>query len=216
MQSMSIRCCSATLFSLFTLRWRAVNIFFFWSKWTPHFLFSSNNASLVAPLVSPGCRFVCLGWYREVLQLFTQYNDRLFGQEGVLRRSGVEVRGGRSTVDEELLGSVESRGVGGAVKDVSGLFEEREDEGETVRVKLAGRGERSERETPGQRTSTPYNSSNSSLSPPSESMALCLLSTRPFGKRQSRIDSGRFMIVSLSTVNRFPRRSSWRRVKSWG
>ena len=29
MQSMSMRCCSATLFSLFTLRWRAVNIFLF-------------------------------------------------------------------------------------------------------------------------------------------------------------------------------------------
>ena len=54
MQSMSIRCCSATLFSLFTFRWRAVNIFLFCSKCTPHFLFSSNSAPLAAPLVRPG------------------------------------------------------------------------------------------------------------------------------------------------------------------
>jgi len=94
-----------------------------------------------------GSGFVCLGWYREVFQLFTQYDDRLLGQEGVLRRSGVEVRGGRSPVNEELLCSVEPGGVGRAVKDVSGLFEEREDERETVRVKLVGRGERSECET---------------------------------------------------------------------
>ena len=94
-----------------------------------------------------GSGFVCLGWYREVLQLFTQYDDRLLGQEGVLRRSGIEVRGRRSTVNELLLCRVEPRGVGCAVKDVSGLFEESEDERETVWVKLAGRGERSECET---------------------------------------------------------------------
>jgi len=84
---------------------------------------------------TPGGGFIRLGWYREILQLFVQYNDRLLGQEGVLGRSGVEVRGRGSTVNQELLGSVESRGVGRAIKDVSGLFEEREDGRETVRVR---------------------------------------------------------------------------------
>ena len=65
-------------------------------------------------------------------------------------------------------------------------------------------------------TSTPYTSSSSSFSPPSENVELCRLRTRPFGKRQSRTDSGRFMMVSLSTEKRLPRKSSKSRVSNCG
>ena len=49
MQSMSIKCCSARLFSLFTFRWSAVNIFRLCSKYCPQLRLRSRSASLAMP-----------------------------------------------------------------------------------------------------------------------------------------------------------------------
>lgn len=50
--SMSIRCCSATLFSLFTFLCKAVNMVFFSNKFCPQLLFKSSMAWLAIPCAS--------------------------------------------------------------------------------------------------------------------------------------------------------------------
>ena len=50
--NMSIRCCSATLFSLFTFRCRAVKIFRFSTNTSPQALFTSSNGAFAFPASS--------------------------------------------------------------------------------------------------------------------------------------------------------------------
>jgi hypothetical protein len=97
------------------------------------------------------------------------------------------------------MGSIEPRRIAGAVKGVSGLLEECEDEREALWAKLEG--EVSEASVKDEVT---YIDS------------IQLLEFVIFSAIGKHVDSGRFMIASLSTVNRLPRRSSWRRVKIWG
>ena len=52
MQSMSIRCCSAILFSLFTFLCNAVKMLFFPSKYSPHSRFISKSVSFAIPCSS--------------------------------------------------------------------------------------------------------------------------------------------------------------------
>ena len=49
MHNMSIRCCSATLFSLFTFLCSAVKIFLFSNSTCPHCLLISSKASFAIP-----------------------------------------------------------------------------------------------------------------------------------------------------------------------
>ena len=51
-QSISIKCCSATLFSLFTFLCSAVKMFFFSIKYSPDLLLISNISSFAVPFVS--------------------------------------------------------------------------------------------------------------------------------------------------------------------
>lgn len=51
MQSISIRCCSAILFSLLTLRWSAVKMLRLWRRRFPHLRLISSRASFAMPLV---------------------------------------------------------------------------------------------------------------------------------------------------------------------
>jgi hypothetical protein len=51
MQSISMRCCSARLFSLFTFLWSAVKMDFLSASALPHCLFISRSSSLGIPVV---------------------------------------------------------------------------------------------------------------------------------------------------------------------
>ena len=52
MHNMSIRCCSAMLFSLLTLRCNAVNMLFFSRRYLPHSRLRSSMLSLAIPFAS--------------------------------------------------------------------------------------------------------------------------------------------------------------------
>lgn len=52
MQSMSIKCCSAILFSLFTFLCNAVKMLFLPNKYSPHSRFISNKVSFAIPCSS--------------------------------------------------------------------------------------------------------------------------------------------------------------------
>lgn len=72
----------------------------------------------------------------EVLEFFSKDDDGLLGEQWVLRRRKVGRRVIGCGVNEVLLCLVESREVARSVEGVLSLTEEREDEGETLRIEL--------------------------------------------------------------------------------
>lgn len=99
----------------------------------------------------------------EILELLAEDDDRLLGQERVLRRRGPEIGSGRATLEELLLRREEARSIARAVKLLARMLEEREDEFKAVGVELitesAGQHTGWDRDRAWSRTSTPYSSS---------------------------------------------------------
>ena len=80
-----------------------------------------------------------LGRNREILELFTEHDNRLLGQERILGGGRPKVGGGRAAFEELLLcGKQSARVRRGAVEVVARVLEEVEDIVEAVRVKLQG------------------------------------------------------------------------------
>ena len=100
---------------------------------------------------------------REVFKLLAEDDDRLLGQERVLRRRGPEIGSGRATLEELLLRRKEARSIARAVKLLARMLKEREDEFKAVGVELitesAGQHTGWDRDRAWSRTSTPYSSS---------------------------------------------------------